>query len=138
MVKLTIRRVGNSLGVTLPVEALRALRVGEGDSLYLTETPDGFQVVAHDPEFEESMQVAEDFMKRYRNTLRELSKCTIGDGSRSPSSSRSTPGFSRSTEGQAVFATEDSSIRLWRARGTERPMSHASTSSISLRPMPST
>ncbi len=74
MVKLTIRRVGNSLGVTLPVEALKALRVGEGDVLYLTETPDGFQVVAHDPDFAESMQVAEGFMKRYRNTLRELSK----------------------------------------------------------------
>ena len=74
MVKLTIRRVGNSLGVTLPAEAIKALRVGEGDAVYLTETPDGFQLVAHDPDFEEQMQVAEDFMRRYRNTLRELAK----------------------------------------------------------------
>lgn len=74
MVKLTVRRVGNSLGVTLPVEAIKALRVGEGDALYLTETPEGFQLVAHDPDFEESMAIAEGFMRRYRNTLRELAK----------------------------------------------------------------
>lgn len=74
MVKLTIRRVGNSLGVTLPAEAVKALRVGEGDAIYLTETPDGFQLVAHDPEFEDQMKVAEGFMRRYRNALRELAK----------------------------------------------------------------
>ncbi len=52
----------------------KALRVSEGDAVYLTETPDGFQLVAHDPDFEEQMRVAEDFMRRYRNTLRELAK----------------------------------------------------------------
>jgi putative addiction module antidote len=74
MVKLTIRRVGNSLGLTLPAEAIKALRVGEGDTLYLTETPEGYQIVAHDPEFEKAMETAEGFMKRYRNALRELAK----------------------------------------------------------------
>lgn len=74
MVKLTVRRVGNSLGVTLPAEAVKALRVGEGDVIYLTETPEGFQLVAHDPEFGDEMKVAEGFMRRYRNALRELAK----------------------------------------------------------------
>jgi putative addiction module antidote len=74
MVKLTVRRVGNSLGVTLPIEAVKALRVQEGDALYLTETPEGYQIVAHDPEFEKAMATAEDFMARYRNALRELAK----------------------------------------------------------------
>ena len=74
MVKLTVRRVGNSLGLTLPAEAVKALRVGEGDALYLTETPEGYQLVAHDPDFEKVMEAAEDFMKRYRNALRELAK----------------------------------------------------------------
>jgi putative addiction module antidote len=74
MVKLTVRRVGNSLGLTLPAEAVKALRVGEGDTLYLTETPEGYQIVAHDPDFERAMETAEGFMKRYRNALRELSK----------------------------------------------------------------
>ena len=74
MVKLTIRKVGNSLGLTLPAEAAKALRVNEGDSLYLTETPEGYQIVAHDPDFEKTMKAAEGFMSRYRNTLRELAK----------------------------------------------------------------
>lgn len=74
MVKLTIRRVGNSLGVTLPAETIKMLRVSEGDAVYLTETPEGYQLVAHDPEFAESMDIAEGFMKRYRNALRELAK----------------------------------------------------------------
>jgi len=74
MVKLTIRRVGNSLGLTLPAEAAKTLRVKEGDVLYLTETPEGYQLVAHDPDFEKTMETAEGFMKRYRNALRELAK----------------------------------------------------------------
>lgn len=74
MVKLTVRKVGNSLGVTLPAQAAQALRVREGDVLYLTETPEGFRVTAFDPEFEASMTHAEDFMTRYRNALRALAK----------------------------------------------------------------
>jgi putative addiction module antidote len=74
MVKLTIRKVGNSLGVTLPAQAAQALRVREGDTVYLTEAPDGFRITAFDPEFEASMRHAEGFMARYRNALRELSR----------------------------------------------------------------
>ena len=37
MVRLKIRKVGNSLGVTLPAEAARALKVREGDQVFLTE-----------------------------------------------------------------------------------------------------
>ena len=39
MYTLKIRKVGNSLGVTLPKEALQKLRVQEGDSVFVTETP---------------------------------------------------------------------------------------------------
>lgn len=74
MVTLKIRKVGNSLGVILPAEALQLLRAREGESLHLTETPDGVMITPYDPEFESAMDVAEDFMARYRNTLRELSK----------------------------------------------------------------
>jgi putative addiction module antidote len=74
MVKLTIRRVGNSLGVTLPARAAQALHVKEGDSLYLTESPDGFRLTPYDPNFEKSMEAAEGFMARYRNALRDLAK----------------------------------------------------------------
>jgi putative addiction module antidote len=74
MVTIKVRKVGNSLGVILPSEALQLLRVKEGESLHLTETPDGVLVTSYDPEFETAMNVGERFMARYRNTLRELSK----------------------------------------------------------------
>ena len=74
MVKLKIRKVGNSLGLTLPAEAAKAMRVKEGDALYLTETPEGYQLTAHDPDFKVTMKTAEGFMARYRNALRELAK----------------------------------------------------------------
>jgi antitoxin component of MazEF toxin-antitoxin module len=35
--KLTVRRVGNSLGIILPKDTLKAWGVGEGDNLELTE-----------------------------------------------------------------------------------------------------
>jgi putative addiction module antidote len=73
--ELKLRKIGNSLGVVLPKEALAQLRVEEGQSLYLTEAPDGaFRVTAGDPEFSRQMAVCEDVIKRYRNTLRELAK----------------------------------------------------------------
>jgi putative addiction module antidote len=74
MFRLKIRRVGNSLGVTLPAEAARQLQVREGDLVYLVRTPEGFRLTANDPEFEAAMQAAEGFMARYRNALRALAK----------------------------------------------------------------
>lgn len=74
MVKTTVRKIGNSYGVILPAAALRALRVREGDELYLTEAPEGLRITPYDPDFDETMKVAEGVMRKYRNALRELSK----------------------------------------------------------------
>jgi putative addiction module antidote len=71
---LTVRKVGNSLGVTLPVEAAKALRVGEGDKLFLTPTQDGYRLTPYDPHFAKTMEVAGGVMRRFRNTLRDLAK----------------------------------------------------------------
>ncbi len=74
MVKLTVRKVGNSLGVTLPAQAARTLHVKEGDELFLTEAPGGFRLTPYDPKFSETMEVAERFTSRYKNALRDLAK----------------------------------------------------------------
>jgi putative addiction module antidote len=74
MVKLTVRRVGNSLGVTLPAQAAQVLHVKEGDELYLTEAPGGFRLTPYDPTFADTIEAAEAFMKRYKNALRDLAK----------------------------------------------------------------
>ena len=75
MVQLKVRKVGNSLGVTLPAEAARALKVQEGDVIFVTEGPGGsLRITPYDPEFADAMEAAESFMARYRNALRELAR----------------------------------------------------------------
>jgi putative addiction module antidote len=72
--QLKIRKIGNSLGATFPKEVLDKLQVAEGDTVYVTETPDGVQLTAYDPEFESVMEAADEVTRRYRNALRELAK----------------------------------------------------------------
>lgn len=74
MIELTVRKVGNSLGVILPAEAAGALRVKEGDKLFLTESPSGYRITPYDPEFEEQMKVANEGMRKYKNALRDLAQ----------------------------------------------------------------
>ena len=70
-----VRKIGNSYGIVIPKEALAAMRVEEGTTLYLTEaTGDSFRITAGKPGFGETMAVADSLMKRYRNALRELAK----------------------------------------------------------------
>lgn len=71
-VKLTT--VGNSVGMVLPKEILARLNVKKGDTLYLTETPDGVQLTPYRADFDATMQVAHDIMRRYRDTLRKLAE----------------------------------------------------------------
>ena len=52
----------------------RMSKVTEGDTLYVTETPDGIQLSAYDPDFETVMAAADDITRRYRNALKELAK----------------------------------------------------------------
>jgi hypothetical protein len=48
--------------------------VNEGDELFLVETPEGLKMTPYDPDFEETLKVAQRVMGRYRNALRELAK----------------------------------------------------------------
>lgn len=74
MTALKIRKVGNSLGATIPQEVASRLNIAEGDSLYLTEAPGGYLLTPYDPEFGRQMDVARAIMKRRRNVLRALAK----------------------------------------------------------------
>ena len=71
---LKITQIGNSLGLVLPREVLAKLRVERGDEVYLSETPEGMRITAHNPEFAEQMKAARAIMKKRRNALRELAK----------------------------------------------------------------
>lgn len=74
MVKLKVTTIGSSAGVVLPKEVLSRLKVAKGDSLFLTESPDGFRITPYDPEFEEDMALARQVMRKRRDLLRELAK----------------------------------------------------------------
>jgi putative addiction module antidote len=74
MLALKITKVGNSAGLLLPKEALAKLRVEQGDTVYLTETPDGFRITPYDPEFERQMTLARKLMRKHRRALRELAR----------------------------------------------------------------
>lgn len=72
MHKIKIRKVGNSLGATIPKEVLEKLRVGEGDTVFITETSDGVKLSAYDPEFEQAMSIYKKGSHKYRNALKKL------------------------------------------------------------------
>jgi putative addiction module antidote len=71
---LKLTQIGNSVGLILPKEVLSMLRVEKGDTLYMTEAPDGLRITPHSPEFEKQMAAARDIMKKRRAALRELAK----------------------------------------------------------------
>ena len=74
MKHLKVRKIGNSLGVVLPKDVLEQLGMNEGDNIVLTKAENGFKISHEDDKFTKTMELTEKFMKKYRNTLRELSK----------------------------------------------------------------
>jgi len=74
MMRATVTRIGNSTGVILPKEAAARLKVKKGDSVFLTEMPEGYILTPYDPEFEAQMEAARRGMAKYRNTLHELAR----------------------------------------------------------------
>ena len=72
--KLKITSIGNSAGVILPKEVLEKLRVGKGDTLFLTETPTGFEISPLDGKIQRQMEVAEQVMRDNRNLLHKLAQ----------------------------------------------------------------
>ena len=74
MTKLKIRSVGNSFGVILPAELLEKLRCGEGDELFVTDSPNGVELSPYTPELEKQLDIAEEIMRENRDVLRRLAK----------------------------------------------------------------
>lgn len=75
VLELKLRKIGNSVGLVLPKEALAHLKAGEGDEILLTESPDGgLRLNATNVKVSHQMKAVQSIMDRYRNTLRELAK----------------------------------------------------------------
>ena len=50
------------------------MNVGDGDTLFATKTPLGYEITAYDPDFVKKIEAARRGMKKYRNALNELAK----------------------------------------------------------------
>jgi putative addiction module antidote len=71
---LKLTQIGNSVGVILPKEILARLRVAKGDTLFITESPDGVMLTPYDPEVAKQVDAGREFMREFRDTFRELAK----------------------------------------------------------------
>ena len=71
---LKLTQIGNSVGVILPKEVVVRLKVEKGDTLFITETPDGYAITPYDPAIDEQLQAGREFMREYRDTFRQLAK----------------------------------------------------------------
>lgn len=75
MTKLEIKKIGNSDGVILPRELMQRLDLKRGQQLHITELAGGgFQAMPYDPDFETTMEAADEIMDEYRDTLATLAK----------------------------------------------------------------
>ena len=74
-VKIEIKRIGNSDGLILPRELMQRLDLKRGQQLHVIELAGGgFQVLPYDPDFEKTMEIADEIMDEYKDTLAALAK----------------------------------------------------------------
>jgi putative addiction module antidote len=73
--KIEIKKIGNSDGLLLPKELMQRLDLKRGQELHITELPGGgFQAMPYDPDFERTMEIADEVMDKYKDTLAALAK----------------------------------------------------------------
>jgi antitoxin MazE len=74
MIKTSVRRVGNSLGITLPKTVVDNFHLAEGDQLNVVQTDEGLFLTPFDPKFTDWARAYERTNKRFRNTLKALAR----------------------------------------------------------------
>lgn len=75
MLSFKVTTVGSSAGFILNKEAMSRLKVKKGDTLFLTEAPDGsYRLTPYNPDFERQMRLAEEIMLEDKEILRALAK----------------------------------------------------------------
>lgn len=74
MQALKLSQIGNSFGVILPKEVVARLKVQKGDTLFLTESPEGYVLTPYDPALAEQLEAGREFMREFRDTFHQLAK----------------------------------------------------------------
>lgn len=66
--------VGEAVGLVLPGEVLAKLRRGAGETVFLTEAPEGWMLTAYDPAILDQLEAGHEFIDDYRVTLQALAE----------------------------------------------------------------
>ena len=75
MIAFKVTTIGSSVGIILPKEVRDRLKLKKGDTLFLTEMPEGgYRLTPYNPDFERQMRLAEDVMRVDRDILHSLAK----------------------------------------------------------------
>ena len=69
-----LRRMGGSVGATLPKDLAERFHLSPGDEVLAVETAHGILLSPYDPDVEEGLEIAAKMQGRFRNALRELAK----------------------------------------------------------------
>ncbi len=69
-----LRKMGGSVGATLPKDLVERLHLDAGDELFVVTTEEGILLTPYDPSFAEAMKAYRRGAKKYRNALRELAR----------------------------------------------------------------
>lgn len=69
-----LRRMGGSVGATLPKDMAERFHLEAGDEVLAVETAHGILLSPYDPDVEDGLAIAAEAQKRYRNALRELAR----------------------------------------------------------------
>jgi hypothetical protein len=124
--------VGSRKGVIASKATREKLYIPKGDTLYVTDGPDGsLHITPYNSEFARQMTLAEQIMREDREILRALAKCPRGGGSQQTRCTRSTTPSLHSTAAWTACATATCSNPLSRSQhhasyGTPPPTALAS------------
>ncbi|MXX69390.1 MAG: AbrB/MazE/SpoVT family DNA-binding domain-containing protein [Gemmatimonadales bacterium] len=69
-----LRRMGGSVGATLPSDMAQRLHLEAGDEVLAVETANGILLSPYDPDVDDGLAIAVEAQKRYRRALRDLAK----------------------------------------------------------------
>jgi putative addiction module antidote len=69
-----VTTVGSSVGIVLPREILNRLHVDKGDTVYLTESPDGVRITPYDAAFARKIEILEQVMRDNSDVLKKLAE----------------------------------------------------------------
>lgn len=73
-ITVKVTTVGNSVGIVLPKDVLSRLHVEKGDSLFITDAPDGVHLSSYNAAFARKVEALEQVMRENRDVLKKLAE----------------------------------------------------------------